>query len=55
MVLSSAVLAPNPVNWLAGILCVGIHHRIILAEEKFLARRFGASWRNYRSTVRRYV
>jgi protein-S-isoprenylcysteine O-methyltransferase Ste14 len=54
MVLSSAVLAPHPVNWLAGILCIAIHHRIILAEERFLDRRFGAEWRRYQTKAGRY-
>ena len=55
LVLGSALFAPHPVNWLAGALCVVLHHRIILAEEVFLARRFGSGWRVYRSTVRRYL
>ena len=32
-----------------------VHHRIVLAEERFLERRFGRAWLDYRARVRRYL
>lgn len=53
--LASAFYYPHPVNLLAGITGVFIHHKIILAEEKFLEKRFGKKWENYRNRVGRYL
>jgi len=38
-----------------GAAAVGIHHRIVLAEEKFLAGRFGQAYEDYRRRTRRYI
>ena len=53
--LASVLYYPHPVNILAGITGVFIHHKIILAEEKFLEKRFGTEWENYRNKVDRYL
>jgi len=37
-----------------GIAAVTVHHRIVLAEEKFLLARFGAAYEEYKGRVRRY-
>lgn len=38
-----------------GATAVGVHHRIVLAEEKFLAARFGQAYEDYRRRTRRYI
>ncbi len=40
---------------LPGFLSIWVYHRIILAEEQFLAKRFGSQYRRYRQEVRRYL
>jgi protein-S-isoprenylcysteine O-methyltransferase Ste14 len=51
----TSLLAPGPFAWLVSGVALFLHHRIILGEERFLARRFGREWAAYRSRVRRYV
>jgi protein-S-isoprenylcysteine O-methyltransferase Ste14 len=56
----STVLAPilytlNPVIVAAGVFIIAVHHAIVLAEEQFLQREFGAEYREYCSRVRRYI
>ena len=36
------------------LLSVGIHHRIALAEERFMAGQFGSEWKAYAGAVPRY-
>ncbi len=55
MALGSTVFVLNPITWVLAAFAVYVHHRIILAEETALAKRFGADWDAYRSRVRRYV
>ena len=43
---------PVAVSAVTGII---IHHKIIINEEKFLEKKFGQSYRNYRKSVRRYL
>jgi protein-S-isoprenylcysteine O-methyltransferase Ste14 len=50
-----SLLVPNPVVLASTVLTVMLHHRIVLAEERFLERRFGAEWSDYRARVRRYL
>lgn len=38
-----------------GIAAVAVHHRIVLAEEKFLQARFGPAYGEYKERVRRYI
>jgi len=40
---------------LLGLAAVTAHHRIVLAEEKFLLARFGPAYEAYKSRVRRYI
>jgi len=49
------ILAPHPVVWALGVFSLAIHHWVILAEERFLEKRFGAGWERYRRKVRRYI
>ena len=40
---------------LLGLAAVGVHHRIVLAEEKFLLERFGRAYCDYAARTRRYL
>ncbi len=51
----AGVLAPNPWIWGASIFGMAVHHWVVLGEERFLRRRFGAEWEKYRRKVRRYI
>lgn len=53
--LASCCVALHPVNILLAAFTIGVHHRIVLAEERFLDGRFGEQWRRYRAQVRRYL
>jgi len=55
MCAGSCLNAMHPVNILCACLSIILHHRIILAEERFLASRFGEAWEQYRRKVRRYL
>lgn len=52
---ASCAYVPHWINILATVVTVLVHHRIVLAEERFLDRRFGGEWRAYRARVRRYL
>lgn len=51
----SCLLVPHWLNIGSSIGAVLLHHRIVLAEERFLDGRFGRRWREYRARVSRYV
>ncbi len=51
----SCLIAPHWVNIGASLGAALLHHRIVLAEERFLETRFGDAWRQYRARVRRYL
>ncbi|MBN1815205.1 MAG: isoprenylcysteine carboxylmethyltransferase family protein, partial [Anaerolineae bacterium] len=53
--LASLVSVPHPVNIGCGLVGVYVHHRIVLAEERFLLKAHGASYEAYRRRVRRYM
>ena len=53
--LASLVSVPHPVNIGCGLLGIYVHHRIVLAEECFLLKEYGASYEAYRHRVRRYL
>jgi protein-S-isoprenylcysteine O-methyltransferase Ste14 len=52
---ASCVLVPHWLNLTCTALAIVLHHRVILAEERFLDERFGQAWRDYRARVRRYL
>lgn len=52
---ASSLYWPHPVNVACTLAAMAIHHRIVLAEERFLEQRFGQQWRSYAARVRRYV
>jgi protein-S-isoprenylcysteine O-methyltransferase Ste14 len=45
----------NPAVLLLGMISIGVHHAIVLAEEAHLESKLGASYREYRASVRRYL
>ena len=53
--LASLVSVPHPVNIGCGLVGVYVHHRIVLAEERFLLREYSAFYEAYRRRVRRYL
>jgi protein-S-isoprenylcysteine O-methyltransferase Ste14 len=53
--LASLVSVPHLVNAGCGLLGIYVHHRIILAEERFLLKEHGAAYEAYRRRVRRYI
>ena len=53
--LASLVSVPHPVSIGCGLIGICVHHRIVLAEERFLQKKHGASYEIYRRSVRRYL
>jgi protein-S-isoprenylcysteine O-methyltransferase Ste14 len=53
--LASLVSVPHPVNIGCGLVGVYVHHRIVLAEERFLLGAHGTLYEAYRHRVRRYL
>ena len=53
--LASLLSVPNPVNVCAGIVGIILHHRVVLAEERFLLDVYGSSYAAYMRRVRRYL
>jgi protein-S-isoprenylcysteine O-methyltransferase Ste14 len=53
--LASLASVPHPVNIGCGLVGMYVHHRIVLAEERFLLKEHGASYEAYRRRVRRYI
>ncbi len=51
----SCLYSPLIVNFLLCMITIGIHHRIILKEERFLEARFGQQWLDYSGKVPRYL
>jgi protein-S-isoprenylcysteine O-methyltransferase Ste14 len=44
----------NPISSIMGVYSIVIYHVIILGEEAFLEKRFGAEYLEYKRKVRRY-
>ena len=53
--LASLVSVSHPANVCLGLVGMYVHHRIVLAEERFLLKEHGASYEAYRRRVRRYI
>jgi protein-S-isoprenylcysteine O-methyltransferase Ste14 len=45
----------NPLVVAVGVFVAAVHHRIVLAEERFLASAFGSPYAEYCRRVRRYL
>jgi len=52
--IGSCLYFPDLINISFGLFAIFIHHLIVLAEEKFLSKKFGDQWKNYREKTRRY-
>jgi len=55
MTAGAATYCGNVVVLVLGVTAVGVHHRRVLAEEKFLAARFGQAYMDYKAATRRYL
>ncbi|MFH1788527.1 MAG: isoprenylcysteine carboxylmethyltransferase family protein [Candidatus Altiarchaeota archaeon] len=53
--ISAITYTLNPAVTLLGLYGMLVHHRIVLTEEKFLEKRFGADYEDYRRKVGRYI
>jgi protein-S-isoprenylcysteine O-methyltransferase Ste14 len=53
--LATSAWTANPVIFVLSAAAAIVHHRIVLAEEKYLAVEFGDAWTEYASKVRRYL
>jgi protein-S-isoprenylcysteine O-methyltransferase Ste14 len=53
--LASIIFFPDILNIFIGLYCIAIHYRMISAEEKFLTKRFGMEWEEYKKKVRRFL
>ena len=54
-ILASVLYTLSPAALLIGIFVVYVHHKIVLAEEKFLSAAFGRDYADYCARVRRYL
>jgi protein-S-isoprenylcysteine O-methyltransferase Ste14 len=45
----------NPIALALALFSIAVHHRIVLAEERFLAGAFGPAYQDYCHRVRRYL
>lgn len=54
-ILASALYTMNPFIIVLGIFVAAVHHRITLAEEKYMQEAFGKEYEEYCHRVRRYI
>jgi len=47
LLLSACLYVLHPVLWIFTLFSAWVHHKIVLKEEQFLGKRFGAEWSNY--------
>ncbi|MBE0646615.1 MAG: isoprenylcysteine carboxylmethyltransferase family protein [Bacteroidales bacterium] len=52
---ASAIFFPLLPNILISLYCIGVHVILILGEEQFLEKRFGADWIEYKNKVKRFI
>ena len=55
MTISSILFLLNPVIIVTGIFSMLVYHLIIIGEEQFLEKAFGADYLEYKKKVRRYL
>ncbi|MDP4282686.1 MAG: isoprenylcysteine carboxylmethyltransferase family protein [Bacteroidota bacterium] len=53
--IASGMYFPETGNIGLALYAIGVHHAIILNEEKFLEKQFGEDYNAYRKRVRRYI
>ena len=52
--IASCLYTLNPLTLVLTLTAMAVYHRIVKAEEDFLAARFGAEYESYKRRVRRY-
>jgi protein-S-isoprenylcysteine O-methyltransferase Ste14 len=55
MTISSILFLLNPIILAAGVFSMLVYHLIIIGEEQFLEKAFGADYLEYKKKVRRYL
>ena len=53
--IASCIYFPDLANFGFAAYAIFCHHKIAIAEETFLSRKFGAAYEEYRRRVRRYL
>lgn len=53
--LAATLYTLNPIVLAIAVFIVAVHHRIVLAEERFLEAAFGPAYQDYCRRVRRYL
>ena len=54
-VIAATLYTLNPIALALAVFVIAVHHRIVLAEERFLAGAFGSAYQDYCRGVRRYL
>lgn len=52
---ASCLYVPAAINLILVVIAIAVHHRVILAEERFLHRKFGEAYDQYTGRVHRYL
>ena len=53
--ISCTIFFPNILNIILGLYCIAMQCLMIFGEEKFLAKKFGIEWEEYKNKVRRFL
>jgi len=53
--LAAIAWTANPPIFVLSAVAAIVHHKIVLAEERYLAAEFGDAWTEYSGKVRRYL
>jgi protein-S-isoprenylcysteine O-methyltransferase Ste14 len=53
--LAACLYTLNPIVLVLAIFVVAVHHKIVLAEERYLSGVFGEEYADYCRRVRRYI
>ena len=55
LIISSCLIAPNPINFAASGIAIAFHHMIVLREKNYLLLKFGNEYHAYMKTTGRYL
>ena len=53
--LAAILFFPNLITLILSIITIWLHHLIVLSEERYMEKRFGKNYINYKKKVRRYI
>jgi protein-S-isoprenylcysteine O-methyltransferase Ste14 len=53
--LASVLYTLNPILLFVGLFVAAVHHKIVLAEERYLQKEFCGAYGDYCKRVRRYL